>query len=415
MRRNRGLLLNFVGFLLILVLLIFFNIPSHPTSKHFAWTKVQYQSRSPVPPSHGVCPGLSNRLTKPVLVIARIKSEPLSALDDNLSSIYHICPYTADAVQDPKSTYLQTPSNRGHEAMAYLTFIVDNYENLPSTGMVFVHGSRFAWHNDDPDYDNVSLLKQLNVSRALWGPPGPSTGYWNMRCDWSAGMCNADERPQGSIETRIRATTERDNLRAVSDVALVAALEAIFGSSTTESQGPDNQERILQTALSRKDIVKSQCCAQFVVARENIWRHSRDEYVALRQWLLDGSARHGDNTHPQILNNGNEGRMNRLSPSDDRIAGRVLSYIWHILFLPSPAETHHQVDPEVYSQSGINAAGTVDLVHLNNLACPRADECYCRLYGRCRLPGCQTPGHCRGQYRVPMGYRLPDGWAETHA
>ena len=145
----------------------------------------------------------------------------------------------------------------------------------------------------------------------------------------------------------------------------------------------------LKTRPGRSDTIKSQCCAQFVVARNNIRQHSRDEYVALRQWLLDGrvddsvlkhrlpQSRNGDAAHP-----------------DDRVAGRVLSYMWHVLFMPR-------------GETG------VDLGRLNEMACPSAEDCYCSLYGKCGLE-CEE-GRCRGQYRVPKGFRLPEGWAEKNS
>ena len=134
--------------------------------------------------------------------------------------------------------------------------------------------------------------------------------------------------------------------------------------------------------LGRTEAVRAQCCAQFVVARHRIWQHSQDEYVALRQWLLDEN----------------------VAPRDDRVAGRILSYLWHILFMQKSTPDGRNLSPD-----------GVDLEELNRLACPRADECYCRLYGRCDLEGCSSPGHCRGQYVLPPDLRLPDDWKATHS
>jgi len=154
--------------------------------------------------------------------------------------------------------------------------------------------------------------------------------------------------------------------RAVSDAALPKALASLFGGA--------------EAILARNDAVRSQCCAQFVVSREQIWGHSRDEYVALRQWLLDGSKKKNKNA----------------APRDDKIAGRILSYVWHILFMRQDS-----------SHDGLQ------LQQLNNLACPRADDCYCRLYGRCDLQNCKA-GDCFGEYRVPKDFKLPKDWAKTH-
>ena len=275
------------------------------------------------------------------------------------------------------SMNLQVPANRGHEAMAYLTFIIGNYDNIPEAGAVFVHGSRFSWHNDDPHYDNLALLGALNISAAL-----ALTGYHNLRCDWSASTCDRASSPaQGSLENSFRAVLQPYDPRVVSDSALPRSLAILF----------DNDGQVGDKILpGRGDAIRSQCCAQFVVSRESIWQHSRDEYVALRQWLLDGEA----------TSSGAQKSLNKnAAPLDDRVAGRILSYIWHILFINKRGPSD----------------GLVDLQQLNQLACPSAEECYCRLYGRCDLPGCKTPGRCNGQYQIPPDFKLPPGWADSHS
>jgi len=249
--------------------------------------------------------------------------------------------------------------------MTYLTFLIDNYKNIPLTGAVFVHGSRWAWHNDAKDYDNLSLLSLLNISSAL-----DTNGYHNLRCDWSASTCPPNTPPQGSLERSMRARIEPWNERAASDAAMPRALALLFG-------GVGSARDMAAAMLGRSDAVRAQCCAQFVVSRERIWAHSRAEYVGLRQWLLDEDG----------------------APRDDKISGRILSYVWHILFLPPSNEE--------------GEGERVDLDWLNGQACPKAEDCYCRLYGRCGLSGC-TDGSCQGQYSVPPGFRLPEDWKGRH-
>lgn len=386
-RKTRRLIANLAFFCCGLLLLIYLNY-QQSTDQTFAWTTIRYKSTSAtLPPTRGVCPGLENS-SKPALVVARVTAEDSKWLDV-LADLYHLCVYTADGPTDASSVYLQVPANRGHEAMAYLTFIIDNYAHIPAAGAVFVHGSRWAWHNDAPDYDNAALLASLNVSAALapWG-------YHNLRCDWSASMCSTSETPpQGSLETSARALLEPWNIRAASDNALPGSLLALFGGDVS-----DTSDRAgVKLLLGRNDAVRAQCCAQFVVARDRVWQHSRDEYVALRQWLLDGRNNHQLSQKQQA----------NVAPPDDRVAGRILSYVWHILFMPRDESGNQDSSP----------AGSrgVDLERLNSLACPRADECYCRLYGRCNLEGCNTPGRCHGQYRVPPNYQLPDDWGSRHS
>lgn len=359
--------LSVFGF--ILSFLLYLNRPQ--SNKPFAWTTIRYKSHaSTAPEARGICPGLA-RTSKPALVVSRVAADGDLTWLNALADLYHLCVYTADVPPDAKSKFLQVPANRGHEAMGYLTFLIDNYENIPKSGVVFVHGSRFAWHNDDPSYDNAALLAMLNVPAAL----APS-GYHNLRCDWSASTCLPSSAPQGSLETSLMSILQPWDDRVASDNALPGALAALFG-------GDDSTQTSGRLQLGRTEVVRSQCCAQFVVARDNIWQHSQEEYAALRQWLLDGIV-HG------------RGHKN-AAPPDDIVAGRILSYIWHILFLK-----------EAKSDS-------LDLKHLNSLACPRADECYCRLYGRCNLEYCTSPGSCRGQYEIPKGFRLPANWATDHS
>ncbi|KAJ9300932.1 hypothetical protein DTO271G3_2096 [Paecilomyces variotii] len=382
-RRTRKALVQVLFFISILLLIIYLTQPqSHET---YAWNRIRYKTTSArLPESRGVCPGLATATdgNKPALVVSRVSSDGDPSWLDRLANKYHLCVYAADAPLDPKSKDLQVPANRGHEAMAYLTFIIDNYASIPAAGAVFVHGSRWAWHNDAPDYDNAALLAALDVPAALapWG-------YHNLRCDWSASTCPRSVAPQGSLENSLQAVVEPWSARAASDAALPRALAALFGGDARYTVTREG----MRLRLGRGDAVRSQCCAQFVVARNNIWQHSRDEYIALRQWLLDGSDE--KNVNPNA------------APRDDRIAGRILSYVWHILFLK------HEESPD---SSSLDTAGGIDLERLNRRACPRASECYCRLYGRCNLERC-TASSCRGQYNLPPDYKLPDDWAATHS
>ncbi|TVY24397.1 hypothetical protein LHYA1_G006760 [Lachnellula hyalina] len=344
-RSTRRALFQLALFFGALFLILFLN-RSQASNRSFAWNKIRYRTASAtLPEAQGICPGLTD-ISKPALVVARVAADGDTKWLHELSTLYHLCIYTADAPADATSLHLQVPANRGHEAMAYLTFLIDNYENIPTAGAVFVHGSRFAWHNDALDYDNAPLLAALNVSAAL-----APFGYHNLRCDWSLSTCPPSYKPQGSLEMSTQALLAPYDSRAVSDAALPRALADLFGG---------------EVKLGRTNAVRSQCCAQFIVSRDRVWQHSREEYVALRQWLLDSNG----------------------APRDDRVAGRILSYVWHILFI--------KAEPDAPGSS----SGGIDLEKLNAHACPRADQCYCRLYGRCDL-SCTSPGNCPGQYILP--------------
>jgi Protein of unknown function (DUF3431) len=361
-RTTRKALFHLSVFTTILFFILYLNRPQSQ-KKTFAWNKIHYKpSSATLPEARGICPGLAST-SKPALVVSRVAADGDPKWLDALSKLYHVCIYTVDTPVNKNSKNLQVPANRGHEAMAYLTFMIDNYERIPAAGAVFVHGARFQWHNDEPQYDNAVLLSVLNVSSALepWG-------YHNLRCDWTLSTCPASSPPQGSLETSFQATFVPWDDRARSDAGLPKALSTLFGGDTGNVD------------LGGADAVRSQCCAQFVVARERIVQHSREEYVALRQWLLEDNR-------------------------GDLVVGRILSYVWHILFVKR--------DRFNVEMSELGSYGGIDLELLNKRACPSAKECYCRLYGRCNLERC-TASSCLGQYRLPPDLKLPKDWAETH-
>lgn len=366
-RRSRRYVVNITLFGLALFLIIYLGAPSSSDSQQpFAWTRIRYRTTTAeenLPGAQGTCPGLQPG-GKPALVVARVQDDGNETWLDLLAGKYHLCVFTIDASPPPSletsQRVLQVPANKGHEAMAYLTFIIDNYALLPAES-VFVHGSKFSWHNDHPTYSNLPLLQNLNLSAAV-----TDTGYHNLRCDWQASTCDPREsKPQGSLEKAVNAKLEPWNARDVSDSKLPGVFAKLFGD-------PDGEAG--RVFLGRSEAVRSQCCAQFVVARGSVHQHEREEYVALRQWLLDDG----------------------VAPKDDKISGRILSYLWHVLFI---------------KQDGTDG---VDLNRLNDLACPTAEQCYCKLYGRCGLEGCTTPGRCHGQYQIPVDYKLPAGWEEKH-
>ncbi|KAH0365600.1 hypothetical protein KCU65_g5971, partial [Aureobasidium melanogenum] len=96
------------------------------------------------------------------------------------------------------------------------------------------------------------------------------------------------------------------------------------------------------------------CCAQFAVTRETILRRPREDYEKYRRWLLETGL-------------------------EDGLSGRVLEYSWHVIF-------------------GKEA-----------VFCPRAEDCYCKVYGLCDLH-CDEEGKCQEQYTLPPYSTLPQGW-----
>ncbi|KAH8646203.1 hypothetical protein BX600DRAFT_157747 [Xylariales sp. PMI_506] len=159
--------------------------------------------------------------------------------------------------------------------MVYLTYIIDNYDNLPDN-VLFIHASRYAWHNDDPDYDSLPTLRNFRFEYLQ------EQGYVNLRCTWDVG-CPAEIFPWDDASDE-----EVEDELSAKEVYKAAFEELV----------PD---------LPVPEAVAVSCCAQFGVTRETIQARPREDYVGYRQWLTDTSL------------------------SDDR-SGRIFEYGWHIIF-----------------------------------------------------------------------------------
>ncbi|KAH8677700.1 hypothetical protein BX600DRAFT_545431 [Xylariales sp. PMI_506] len=196
-------------------------------------------------------------------------------------------------VDDPDAA-LVVPRNKGHESMVYLTYIIDHYDDLPEIS-IFIHASRFAWHNDDPDYDAVPTLRNLRL------PHLRTAGYVNLRCTWMVG-CPAEIYPH------------LNEASAVDDLELMPTAKHVYKKAFSE----------LLPGVPVPDVVGVSCCAQFGVTRETIRRRPREDYVRFRRWLLD-------------------------TPLEDALSGRVFEFSWHIIFgmeavhCPSMADCYCQV------------------------------------------------------------------------
>ena len=159
--------------------------------------------------------------------------------------------------------------------MSYLTYLIDHYDNLPPI-IAFVHahkdGYPKAWHTDAAEYSNVNSLKTLRQNFVL------QEGYVNLRCIWIPG-CPSEIQP-------FRKT---DGWRA-SEHVFIDAWEYMFGKDVP---------------VPKK--VGAACCSQFAVSAEQVRKRPKQQYERIRQWLLE----------TEII---------------DEISGRVMEYIWHVLF-----------------------------------------------------------------------------------
>ncbi|THX19430.1 hypothetical protein D6D12_10706 [Aureobasidium pullulans] len=185
--------------------------------------------------------------------------------------------------------------NKGHEAMAYLTFLVDNYDTLPST-IAFLHSHRDgflrAWHTDAPLHDNVYAMQHLQLDFVH------HSGYVNLRCKWNPGCLRSHS---GIIHVTLK------------------IWQAVFANTSTPppSLDPQTAEQIVPFPMPSK--IGVACCAQFVVSREQVYKRPREDYVIFRDWVADTEL-------------------------NDAHSGRVMEYLWHIIFAADAVQMLHKID-----------------------------------------------------------------------
>jgi len=210
------------------------------------------------------------------LVIGRLSEEDVSWLSD-ASPHLNKAIYIVD--QDDPSKF-RIPRNKGHEAMVYLSYIIDHYYNLSDT-TIFMHPHLVAWHNNDLlDSNALTTLKHLSDDHVA------RVGYFNTRCHHEPGCPDwlRLDRPDSELDTHRKME------------------EKSFSTAVWQELHPGAP---LPHAISQP------CCAQFAVSRERIQANPRSEYIRYRQWLLN-------------------------TPLDDIMSGRVMEYTWQYLFTGQP-------------------------------------------------------------------------------
>ena len=211
------------------------------------------------------------------LVVARLESEDVSWLD---SSKYDV-QKAIYVVDNPSlSPDFRIPQNKGHEAMVYLSYIIDHYDNL-SDITVFVHSHQKTWHNNDLlDSDMLVTIEHLSAEHVI------RQGYFNLRCHHEPGCPDwlHLDRPDDQLDT-YRKMEER-----------------AFSLDVWHELHP---------GVPPPKAISQPCCAQFAVSRERIGAIPKKEYVRYRDWLL----------HTKL---------------SDTYSGRVMEYSWQYLFAGVP-------------------------------------------------------------------------------
>ena len=174
--------------------------------------------------------------------------------------------------------------------MVYLTYMIEEYGSMPDVNF-FLHahegGYREAWHVDAPLHDQVYLVRSANTEYIK------QKGYVNLRCITELG-CDFD-----SI------WGPRLNIRVQDWNSVFANTSTLPGELALSSEG----FAVLDAPEFVKELprIEAPCCAQFAVTADRVRARPKEDYVAMRQWLLDTDL-------------------------SDSISGGVFEFLWHIIF-----------------------------------------------------------------------------------
>jgi hypothetical protein len=211
------------------------------------------------------------------VVVARQQDEDVSWLESSNLDVNKAI-YVVD--NSSLSPDYVVPRNKGHEAMVYLTYIIDHYNNLSDVS-IFIHSHQIAWHtNDLLDSDMVKTIAHLSDAHVT------RVGYFNLRCHHEPGCPDwlHLDRPDSELDTH-RKMEER-----------------AFSLDVWRELHPN---------VPSPKAISQPCCAQFAVSKSRILAVPRAEYIRYRDWILS----------------------TRLT---DTFSGRVLEYSWQFLFAGVP-------------------------------------------------------------------------------
>lgn len=234
----------------------------------------QRQGRKDVFPPGELDPGKTDYTR--TIVMSSMSVDNVSWVDDELRDLLAPAgPFNkAIYVADDRSAPLHPIKNKGHEAMIYLTYIIDHYDNLSDIS-IFMHADRWTWHNNEIlDNDMVGMLRFLNPERVI------REGYMNLRCHWDPGCPNW---------LLLDAQSNKENAQKHEEKAIAEHWHELF-------------------PLDPMPAVLSQpCCGQFALSRERILAIPLQRYVFFRSWIM-------------------------RTPLDDYRSGRVFEYLWQYIF-----------------------------------------------------------------------------------
>ncbi|MCJ1228037.1 hypothetical protein MMC12_004697 [Toensbergia leucococca] len=266
-------------------------------------------------------PSLSQAGDK-VIVMAKMEHEDTDWVEENLpeyashslifnfsivltipsSNSWQHAIYTVNPSNRTSPYALTTPLNKGHESMAYLTYIIDNYHSLPLT-LTFLHSHRSgfftAWHTDTPLHDNVYALRALQTTFVQ------QNGYVNLRCNWNPG-CKIIHRKNKHVTREVWQEVFANTSTSPANMSSHDPSPPFnYPGYSSTSSAADNEAALKAQYIPTE--VGTACCAQFAVSRDRVLQRPLSDYKRFRRWIIE-------------------------TDESDAKSGRVMEYLWHVIF-----------------------------------------------------------------------------------
>lgn len=199
--------------------------------------------------------------------------------------------YVLDTPQrspSPSFDRYTVPVNRGGEAIAYLTYLIEQYGNLSDT-TVFLRSLRYSEHDNNPVLnadaaETVALLNDAHVARV---------GYFNTRC-----------HPDPGCSDGLHLNNASGGVGIDEDLQSTARKNA-FTRDVWHELFPDVPEP--GTVSGMTGTVSQPGGAQFALSRDRIMARPVEDYIQYRDWIM----------------------TSRLD--DDAISG-IFEYSWQAIF-----------------------------------------------------------------------------------
>ncbi|KAK8100904.1 uncharacterized protein PG998_007691 [Apiospora kogelbergensis] len=237
--------------------------------------------------------------------------------------------YVSDA---PNAPYRPPVLNKGREALMYLTYLHDFYDDLPDVA-ILVHAEDYAWHAepalgtsmrtmlsrfdlrevlddaDDGDYETHNKKKQGRHARLF--NRAAASGQSTIAGDRDSGLTRRDSGRRGYANLRtgwLHACPDWINTTKTSEES-VKQEEPYMREAFLANFGPSGDGVFFQPEEVQQEvpeILAGTCCSQFAVSRAAVRRRPRAQYRRSMEFLA-------------------------TTPWPDYIAGRTWEHLWPFL------------------------------------------------------------------------------------